>query len=247
MVREIFDELPNPVMRGVARIGLIGDYDLQVRAHVAIPLALALASNGEAASIKPVWLPTLDLQRNIESRLENFRGFWCVPASPYASMNGALNAIRFARERKIPFLGTCGGFQHALIEFARNVLGIVDADHGESNPSAANPLITHLACPLREIEGRIVLKAGTRARSIYGRDEITEPFNCSFGLKPRQERLFNGGSLHITGTDENGSARIVELADHPFFIATLFQPERSAFKQQRHPLIAAFVEAVLKS
>ncbi len=229
------------------QIGLIGDYNPEVRAHIAIPLALALASNGNADSIKLVWLPTSTLEHNVKSQLRNFRGLWCVPASPYASMNGALNAIRFARERNIPFLGTCGGFQHAIIEYARNALGRPDADHAESNPSAVNPLTTPLACALREAEGRIRLKSPSRARTIYGCAEATEPFNCGFGLNQEHERMFEGSSLHITATDENGSARIVELDEHPFFVGTLFQPERSAFKQGRHPLIAAFVQAVLNS
>ena len=234
-------------MQEAVQIALIGDYSPDVRAHVAIPRALSLAANGKVKSIEPVWVPTPELERHVKTRLQSLRGIWCVPASPYASMDGALNAIRFAREQSVPFLGTCGGFQHALIEYARNVLGVTDADHAESNPSAANPLITPLACALRDVDRRIVLKAGTRARSIYGCDEATEPYNCGFGLKPGHERLFDGSSLHITATDENGSARIVELAEHPFFIATLFQPERSAFKQVRHPLITAFVQAVLNS
>jgi CTP synthase (UTP-ammonia lyase) len=234
-------------MQDAVQIGLIGDYNPQVCAHVAIPLALAAASNGRGDSVKLVWLPTTALEHNVEPQLRDFRGLWCVPASPYASMSGALNAIRFARERKIPFLGTCGGFHHALIEFARNVLGFGDADHAESNPSAVNPLIVALACSLREAEGHIRLKSPSRARTIYGRDEITEVFNCSFGLNPDHERVFNGSALQITATDESGRARIVELDHHPFFVGTLFQPERSAFKQISHPLIAAFVEAVLKS
>jgi CTP synthase (UTP-ammonia lyase) len=234
-------------MKGVVQIGLVGDYNSQVPAHVAIPLALSLAANGKAEPVEPVWLPTSELERDVEARLQNFRGIWCVPASPYASTTGALNAIRFARERKIPFLGTCGGFQHALIEYARNVLGLADADHAESNPSAVLRLITPLTCALRESEGRIYLKSPSRARSLYGRDEVMEPFNCSFGLNRDHERFFSNSALRITGTDENGSARVVELDDHPFFIGTLFQPERSAFRKVRHPLIAALVEAVLRS
>lgn len=234
-------------MKRAVQIGLIGDFNPEVRAHVAIPLALALAANGKAELLKSVWVPTPELERDAEMRLQNFRGVWCVPASPYVSMEGALNAIRFARERNIPFLGTCGGFQHALIEFARNVVGLTDADHAESNPSAALPLITPLACSLRDSEGRVRLKTGSRARNIYGCDEITEPFNCSFGLSADHAHVFTNTGLCISGTDEHGSARIVERNEHPFFIGTLFQPERSAFKQVRHPLIAAFVQAVLNS
>ncbi len=99
------------------RICLIGDYDPKVTAHQAIPKALALAANGNP--VEPVWL---DTELALDADLEPYAGFWCVPASPYRSMEGALRAIRFARETGKTFLGTCAGCQHAILEFARNVL-----------------------------------------------------------------------------------------------------------------------------
>src|SRR5881397_3066331 len=131
-------------MQNAIRIGLIGDYDTRVKAHLAIPRALELASGGLERRVEPVWLATGELEGATERHLSLFDGLWCVPGSPYESMEGALRAIRFARERGVPFLGTCGGFQHALIEYARDVLGILDADHAESNPGAATQLITPL-------------------------------------------------------------------------------------------------------
>ncbi len=80
-----------------------------------------------------------------------------MPASPYASADGAFAAIRFARENARPFLGTCGGFQHAVIEYARNVIGITDADHAETNPGADMPLIAPLACSLVEVSQTLTL------------------------------------------------------------------------------------------
>jgi CTP synthase (UTP-ammonia lyase) len=161
-------------------------------------------------------------------------------------MDGALAAIRFAREQKRPFLGTCGGSQHALIEYARNALGLVAADHAESNPAASMPLIAPLACALREARGAIKLKAGSRIREIYGREEVIEEYNCSFGFNPKYGAIFKEVKMCVTGVDENDEFRVVELVDHPFFIATLFQPERSAFSGETHPLIRAFVEAAVR-
>ena len=146
-------------------------------------------------------------------------------------------------DNNIPFLGTCGGSQHVLIEYARNVLGIPEADHAESNPDAKLPVIAPLPCALREVEARIHLKPGSRAQTIYGCDGISEPFNCGFGLNPELEQLFHNSKMKITGVADGGAARVIELNDHPFFIATLFQPERSAFKGVSHPMIAAFVKA----
>ena len=108
------------------------------------------------------WLETRDLPAAPDGGLAAYDALWCVPASPYAHMPGALAAIQYAREAGVPFLGTCGGFQHALIEWARNVLGLVDADHLESNPDAALPLVAPLACSLQGARGRIHLLPGTR-------------------------------------------------------------------------------------
>jgi CTP synthase (UTP-ammonia lyase) len=129
-----------------------------------------------------------------------------------------------------------------LIEYARNVQGLADADHAESNPAAVVPLITPLACALREAGGKIRFKPHSRARTIYGCDEAMEEFNCSFGLNRRYDRIFKDGPLRVSGVDGNDEVRVVELDGHPFFVATLFQPERSALRDVAHPLVRAFVK-----
>ena len=232
-------------MNAALRIALIGDFDPAVRAHVAIPLALDLAAKSLRSPLAPVWLPTLELERDPEPRLANFAACWCVPGSPYLSMNGALRAIQFARESGTPFLGTCGGFQHALIEYARNVLRLAEADHAESNPTATLPLIAPLACALVAATATIQLQPGSRAREIFGRDEITENYNCRYGVNAGYQAGLEDGLLRISGVDATGAARVVELAGHPFFMATLFQPELSAFENRLHPLILRFVEAAM--
>jgi CTP synthase (UTP-ammonia lyase) len=221
------------------KIGLIGDFDPGVRAHVAIPQALTLANESVGCAVEPVWLPTVSLKAPLD--LSQFAALWCVPGSPYASMDGALAAIRFAREGDIPFLGTCGGFQHALIEYARNVLGLSEADHAESNPAAAMPLIAPLACSLVGARGRIKMEPGSRAASLYNAVETTEEYHCNYGLSPRFESGFDGEPMKITGRDEEGGARIVELSGNLFYLGTLFQPELSALRDEAHPLIQALV------
>src|SRR5688572_1797490 len=103
------------------RIALIGDYSPDVPAHHAIPIALDLARAELSASIDWEWVATRQLS-DAPRDLAGFSALWLVPGSPYENTDGALAAVRLARESKHPFLGTCGGFQHALIEFARNVL-----------------------------------------------------------------------------------------------------------------------------
>lgn len=230
-------------MKKAIHLALIGDHDPSVTAHAAIPKALALAADAEKLAIQSSWIGTGELEEGAEKKLAEFDGIWCVPASPYKSMTGALNGIRFAREQQRSFLGTCGGCQHALIEFARNVLKLADADHEETNPDAPLLIISRLRCALREASDKIILKAPSRVRSIYGCDEIVEGYNCSFGVNPAHERFLEQSGLKIVGRDAQGEIRTVELATHPFFIGTLFQPERSALKGTVHPLIAAFARA----
>jgi CTP synthase (UTP-ammonia lyase) len=231
--------MPDPL-----KIALVGDYSPDVPAHRAIPRALALAGESMGAEVAPGWLATDAIDVGSRDALRVFDAIWCVPASPYASMQGALHAIRTAREEGIPFLGTCGGFQHALIEYARNVLGLLDADHAESNPQAALALVAPLACALVEARGTIRFAAGSRLADVYGAPAAVEGYRCSYGLNPTYRARLEDGRLLVAATDDDGDVRAVELHGHPFFFATLYQPERSALSgDDPHPLITAFVRA----
>jgi len=229
------------------RIGLVGDPDDSVTAHRAIPPAIRLAADGlPDVRAVPVWLPTAHLNPAALD-LSGFQGVWCVPASPYANAEGALGAIRVARERGIPFLGTCGGFQHALIEFARNALGLASAAHAETDPEAEIQLISRLSCALVEERGEILIDPDSRAGASYGVERVVEGYHCNFGLNAEFEGALQAGGLRFTGRDLAGEARVVELPGHPFYVATLFQPERSSLRGEAHPLIRAFVEAAAEN
>jgi CTP synthase (UTP-ammonia lyase) len=226
------------------RIGLVGDYSEAVPAHRAIPIALRLAGDALGAGIAFEWVPTPEITQT--SRVAGFDGLWCVPASPYRSMDGALLTIRFAREQRRPFLGTCGGFQHAVIEYARNVLGWADAEHAEVTPAAARPVIALLACALVDATGDVVLEPGSRIAEAYGRDRATEGYRCSYGMNAEFQAKLVAGPLRASAHDEAGEIRAVELDDHPFFVGTLFQPERAALQGRLPPLVAAFARACLE-
>lgn len=228
-------------MRTRIEIGLIGEYDVTVTAHQAIPIALALAGEAEAVNVGFRWVPTDEVRS--ASRVSGFDGLWCVPASPYRSMEGALLAIQYAREHGRPFLGTCGGFQHAVIEYARNVLGWVDAEHAETAPDAARPVVTPLACALVEATGTVRLYPDSHIARAYGTGAATEGYRCRYGLNPAFQAALVSGPLRAAADDETGEVRAIELDDHPFFVATLFQPERAALMGSTPPLVAAFVLA----
>lgn len=226
------------------RIGLIGDRDDTTVAHRAIPHALALAATALDTTVIPQWLPTETLR--CDQHLYEFDALWCVPASPYRSTEGALCAIRFAREEGIPFLGTCGGFQHALLEYARSVMGWTDATHAELDPEAsARPVVSPLSCSLVDVEARVHLVPGTRIHQAYGGDAATEGYHCRYGLNPAWRSALTGGSLVVSAVDDDGDVRAVEIPDHPFFVATLFQPERAALSGRVPPLLLSFVRSTL--
>ena len=210
-------------MHSGIRIALVGDFNGTLKAHQAIPRALAAAPGTPAEG---VWVPT-DAIANGNS-LSEFDGIWCVPGMPYRSAEGALRAIRRAREGRTPFLGTSAGFQYALVEHARNVLGMADADHQKTNPKSATPLISPLGCALAGVKARVRLTPGSAIRKACGATETTVMYHCSFGLNGRYRRLMESSSLHVTAVDDQDEIRAVELEGHPFFAATLFEPEMDA-------------------
>jgi CTP synthase (UTP-ammonia lyase) len=236
------------------RVALIGDFNPGVVAHRAIPPALDLAARHLGGSVTWDWVGT-DKITDAPRQLAGHAGVWCVPGSPYRRMEGALAAIRFARETNLPFLGTCGGFQHALVEIARNVLGIEGADHAETAPAVSAPsksaeggrvegpqlVVTPLACALVGQHGEVTFTPGSQLHAIFHGQSTREGYHCSYGLNPDYRTRFEATGLRFTGFDADHQIRALELHGHPFFIGTLFQPERAAIAGRSHPLIEAFV------
>lgn len=229
-------------MEWVTRIGLVGDQDDSVAAHRAIPIAIELASRALNCEVRVRWLPTESIGTNDE--LVGLDGIWCVPASPYRSLDGALRAIRVAREQGIPFLGTCGGFQHAIVEFARNQLGWSTAGHAETEGGDSGPpVIAPLACSLVEVSGDVRFAPDSKIARAYGGLAAREGYHCRYGVNPRfADRLF-ADKLRVSAWDDAHDVRGVELAEHPFFVATLFQPERAALAGIFPKLPLAFIRA----
>src|SRR5687768_1244278 len=187
-------------MGGAPRIALVGDHDESVVAHRAIPRALALATPEPGWR----WLHTTTLMGEVAARLEAFDGIWVVPGSPYADTAGAIAAIRFAREQGRPFLGTCGGFQHALLEYAGAVWGVRSPRHAEVDPDAADPVIAPLSCELVEKTGTIRFEAGSRLAAVHGVAETVEGYHCRYGLNPKYANRLASGPLRVAARDLDG-------------------------------------------
>lgn len=225
------------------RVALIGDYNPAVVAHQAVPEALRLAGEDFGLTVEGVWLHTT-LLGNPRRQLQDFEGIWCVPASPYANTEGVLDTIRYARENDVPYLGTCAGFQHAILEYARNVLGLASADHAENNPQGEMLVIAALACSLVEKSEDLLLAADCKMREAYGEERITEGYHCNYGINRAFERQIFSKSLKPTARGVGGEVRAFELEGHPFYVGTLFQPERRALRGEAPPLVLAFVDAM---
>jgi CTP synthase (UTP-ammonia lyase) len=225
------------------RIALVGDYNAALTSHITIAPALELAAKALGVDLEPVWIHTSELTvKEAVNSLLAYNGIWCVPGPPYANIDGAVSAISLARTESIPFLGTCAGFQYALIEYFKNVIGRTDVTHAEVNPDAAHPLISRLSCSLVDVYAPIRLVPGTLTERLYGTDRVTEGYRCNYGFNPDFAELFQHRTDILTeGTDDNGGVRIIRLKNHPFFLLTLFQPQRSSLKGLVHPLIREFL------
>ena len=227
------------------KIAIIGDFNSSFRPHVATNEAIEHSKQNLGLQIEADWVSTDFITDNFNLITETYKGFWIAPGSPYKSMTGALDIIKYARLNDIPTLGTCGGFQHMVIEFARNILNIKDAEHAEYDPYASKLVVNPLSCAMAGQTLEIQLNDKTsKIFEIFGKEKISEKYYCNFGLNPEYQNELNDHGFKIVGTDDLKEARILELSNHSFFIATLFVPQDNSTKDKPHKLINAFLTSV---
>jgi CTP synthase (UTP-ammonia lyase) len=230
-------------MSGQVSIAVVGDHDPSSVTHRATDASLDHAAAALGVDLARRWVSTPELAAGAGGLLARDAGVWIAPGSPYASMDGALAAIRLAREEGMPLLGTCGGYQHVVIEFARHVLGFADAQHAEYDPYSSTLFVTPLSCSLVGLTMPVRVVPGSLAAGAYGTTGVEERYYCNFGLDPAHQALLDARGLRVAATDADGEARILELAGHPFFVATLFVPQTGSSPGRPHPLVTAFVRA----
>jgi mannose-6-phosphate isomerase-like protein (cupin superfamily) len=217
-------------------IGIVGDYRGDFEPHAITDAALRQAGGAPGVELRWSWIHTTEC---MPERLRLCHGLWIAPGSPYRSLDGALAAIRWAREARRPVFGTCAGFQHMVLEFARNVAGIPDAYHQEYGAQAGTPLLTEMTtCPLAGKTLPIQIQEGTLPHRAYGASQAEERYYCRYGVNPQFRAALEAAGLQVAAVGDTGEARIIVLPSHPFFVSTLFVPGPA------HPLVAAFVDAV---
>jgi CTP synthase (UTP-ammonia lyase) len=218
-----------------ARLALVGDRSDRQAAHGRLDALIP------HLNVQVDWVPST----SVTAEIAEYDGIWVIPGSPYADKEAVLLAIRLARETGIPYLGTCGGFQHALMEYGQSVLGFADADDVQYDPDARTPFIVPLECSLAGEQASLYLAEDSGLAAIYGNVEsTTETYHCKYGLNPDYVDTFMHSALRICAWDSEKAPRAVELPGHPFFVGTLYQPELSSTPGNVHPLIEAFLAAV---
>ncbi|MBZ5737367.1 glutamine amidotransferase-related protein [Nocardioides mangrovi] len=188
--------------------------------------------------VEMVWVPS-----DSGFAIEQYDGVWLVPGSPYADDDAVLRALTTVRERGVPFLGSCGGMQYAVVEFVRSVLGEA-ATHAESDGEAEDNVVGALACSLDGEERLVTPVPGTRFA-----DWVPEPFVgmhfCHYAPTADAVERLQGAGVVVGATAADAGAEVLEFPGHPFYVASMFQPHIGALAGAPvHPLVAAFVDAV---
>ncbi len=217
---------------------LLGDRNPEFLTHRELDAALGLFP----AHVRGRWVGT-DSREAAE--VSNADGLWVVSGSPYRDDDAVYAAIEQARMSGQPFLGTCSGFQYAVVEFARHVAGISDASHAETAPDAGERVIERLSCSLVGQERKVRAVAGTKLYELMGPKPFVGFHWCNFGVAGGYVERLQQHGLTISAYGDDAGAEALEIDGHPFFVATLFQPQVGASSgKDLHPLIAAFVRAV---
>ncbi len=225
----------------IKAIALLGEYTPTFPPHASTNASIKHSQSLLDVQITADWVLTEAIGPKL---FEQYSGIWVAPGSPYKNMEKTLWAIRHARENNIPCFGTCGGFQHMVIEYARNVLGFMDAQHAEYDPYASNLFISQLACSLAGREMKLDFALGSKVAAIYGSLSAKEHYYCNFGVNPDCIDELKQGALNVSGYDDEGEIRVIEHPDHPFYIGTLFVPQARSTPERPHPLVTAFLNAV---
>lgn len=229
------------------KIAIIGDYHQNEESHRLIMESIKEVSEEIQSELHAQWIMSDALDVS-EEHLKLFDGFWFSPGSPYKDAKNVLSAIQYARENGVPALGTCAGFQHMVIEFARNVLDLYGADSEENDAECADAVITKLSCTLMNKKEPLEISDSNSilARTVGGNELIGE-YRCNYGFHEAYRSAFqNSDRIAAIVESKNGYFRGFELKEHPFYIGTLFIPQLDFGGDSSYRIIKSFVKVVLE-
>ena len=223
------------------KIAVLGDFNPGYHTHLALNRAIVhlVSAVHEEVIIEWVGTDTFDYSKELTSV---YSGLWIASGSPYKDMKNVLNSIRFAREQNIPTYGNCGGYQHMIIEYARNICGLINADSEETNEGGDEWIISKLACSLEEQQEEISILKSSLLHSLIGNTHIPGLYHCNYGLNPAYASLLESKGMKMNARNSNGEIRGFEVMSHPFFIGTLFQPALTSTIAEPNPILLAFIQ-----
>jgi len=251
---DIVHRVYNP--KDTVTIGIVGKYVEYEDSYKSLKEALVHGALAHNLKLQLNWIEAEGLEtgdNSYEAQLEGYDGILVPGGFGKRGIEGMLIAIRYAREKKVPYFGICLGMQTACIEFARNVVGLGEANSSEFDPATAHRVIYKLR-ELRGVEelgGTMRLGAwtckiepGTLAHKIYGKDEISERHRHRYEFNREYEEPMTAAGLRISGSTPDGTyVEMVELPDHPHFIGCQFHPEFKSKPLEPHPLFRTFIGA----
>ncbi len=236
---------------GSVRVAVVGKYTSLVDSYKSIQEALIHGGIANDVGVQIDWLSSESIDERGTSTLEPYHGVLIPGGFGHRGVEGMVDTVRYLRESGVPFFGICLGLQCAIIEVARNVCGLVDADSAEFEPTTPHPVISLLDSQLQvTMKGGTMrlgaypahLSEGSRVREIYGEAEISERHRHRYEVNNEYREPLAAGGLRFSGrSPDGGLVEIIELEDHPHFIATQFHPELKSRPTSAHPLFAAFI------
>ncbi len=253
---ELMQRIYNP--KDEVHIGIVGKYVEYEDSYKSLKEALVHGAVAHNLKLNLTWveaegLESKDGNRDYETQLEGFDGILVPGGFGKRGIEGMLNGIRYAREKKVPYFGICLGMQTACIEFARNVCGLDEANSSEFDQATPHRIIYKLRelTGIDELGGTMRLGAWTcklepnsQAAKAYGATEISERHRHRYEFNREYEAVLTGGGLRITGATPDGTyVEIVEIPDHPYFLGCQFHPEFKSKPLEPHPLFSSFIKA----
>jgi CTP synthase len=248
---KFLDKLKNPKFE--ISVGLVGKYVELKDSYKSIAEAFIHAGVANEIKVNVKWISSETAEDNIEEYLSGLDGILVAPGFGERGIQGKINAVKYARENNIPFLGICLGMQCAVIEFARNVVGLDDAHSFEMNPETTFPVIDLMNSQkdVSEKGGTMRLGAypckiekGTNAFKIYGKSLIHERHRHRYEFNNAYLDQFHQAGMVTSGINpDTNLVEIVELPNHPFFVGVQFHPEYKSTVEAPSPLFVQFIKA----
>ncbi|MBV8496150.1 MAG: CTP synthase [Gammaproteobacteria bacterium] len=258
--RQVVSAKSNP--DGQVDIAMVGKY-VQIRdSYMSLHEALMHGGLKSRTRVNIQYIESTDIEQHGPHGLKGADAVLVPGGFGERGIEGKIQAVRYAREHGVPYLGICLGMQVAIAEYGRHVLGFEDANSTEFNRATAHPVIALISEWQDQVHGaqtrdeasakgasmrlgaqEVLLAAGTRARELYGREVISERHRHRYEFNNRYLERYRQGGLRFSGFSRDGLVEVIELANHPWFVATQFHPEFTSTPWDGHPLFTGFIRA----